>query len=124
MSSMFFHIKNPFHNEHFMKVKIKLLKYLSLSSCASLLKKKIPVAYVIAFLCFFFFLFFPTSIGRILLKGIEPFRSFGTTIQQPVFKKNKSPIFPHPFCQYLYQGAIQTILSYNRRKRYEREQCS
>lgn len=54
MSSMFFHIKNPSHNDHFMKVNIKLLKYLSLSSFASLFffSFLIPTAHVVAILCF------------------------------------------------------------------------
>ena len=62
MTSLYFHIKNLFHNDHFMKVQIKLLKYLSLSSYVSFFFL-IPVAYTFAFKSFFSFLFFLFPLG-------------------------------------------------------------
>lgn len=63
MTSLFFHIKNVFHNDHFMKAQIKLLKYLSLSSYVSFFFFLIPVAYIFAFKSFFSFLFFLFPLG-------------------------------------------------------------
>ena len=62
MTSLFFHIKNLFHNDHFMKAQIKLLKNLSLSSYVSFFFK-ITVAYTFAFKSFFSFLFFLFPLG-------------------------------------------------------------
>lgn len=63
MTSLFFHIKNLFHNDRFMKAQIKLLKNLSLSSYVSFFFFLIAVAYTFAFKSFFSFLFFLFPLG-------------------------------------------------------------